>query len=166
MSKVRNIIDKVLEAASIVILGVMTVLVVYQVVTRYVFNSPSSWSEAVVTYGFIWLAMLCGAYVFGKRDHMAMTFVLDKFKGGHKIIVEMLNELLIFLFAVGVLLFGGYFGALKQMTQADSILPISMGVIYIAIPLAGICMVVYFICNEWDLIQRLKAPAEDMKEGK
>lgn len=166
MSKVRRIIDKVLEAVSIFILGVMTVLVVYQVVTRYVFNSPSSWSESVVTYGFIWLAMLCGAYVFGKRDHMAMTFVLDKFQGAHKVAVEMLNELLIFLFAVGVLLVGGYFGALKQMTQADSILPISMGAIYIAIPIAGVCMAIYFICNEWDLMQKLKRPSEEAKEGK
>lgn len=166
MSKVRKAADKILEIASIIILSVMTVLVVYQVVTRYVFNSPSSWSEAVVTYGFIWLAMLCGAYVFGKRDHMAMTFVLDKFKGNNKVIVEMINELMIFLFAVGVLLVGGYFGALKQMTQADSILPISMGVIYIAIPIAGVCMVIYFLCNEWDLIKSLKSPAGEEKEGK
>ena len=64
MSSVRKVIDKILEAASILILGIMTILVVYQVVTRYVFNNPSSWSEAIVTYGFIWLAMLCGAYVF------------------------------------------------------------------------------------------------------
>lgn len=164
MSKVRKVTDKILEAVSIFILGIMTVLVVYQVVTRYVFNSPSSWSEAVVTYGFIWLAMLCGAYVFGKRDHMAMTFILDKFKGKAKVAVEMINEFLILLFAVGVLLVGGYFGALKQMTQADSILPISMGVIYIAIPAAGICMLIYFICNEWDLVQRLKGMKEKEKE--
>lgn len=165
MSSVRKVTDKILEAASIFILGVMTVLVVYQVVTRYVFNSPSSWSESVVTYGFIWLAMLCGAYVFGKRDHMAMTFILDKFKGKRKVIVEMINEFLILLFAAGVLLVGGYFGALKQMTQADSILPISMGVIYIAIPIAGVCMLLYFICNEWDMIQRLREPDEKEKGG-
>ena len=166
MSKVRKVTDKILEIASIFILSVMTILVVYQVVTRYVFNSPSSWSEAVVTYGFIWLAMLCGAYVFVKRDHMAMTFVLDKFKGTSKVVVEMVNELMIFLFAVGVLLVGGYFGALKQMTQADSILPISMGAIYIAIPIAGVCMVIYFLCNEWDLMKSLKNPTGEAKEGK
>lgn len=166
MSSVRKVIDKILEAASILILGIMTILVVYQVVTRYVFNNPSSWSEAIVTYGFIWLAMLCGAYVFGKRDHMAMTFILDKFKGKRKIIVVMINEFLILLFAAGVLLAGGYFGALKQMTQADSILPISMGVIYIAIPIAGVFMFLYFICNEWDMVQKLKDPDEKEKEGK
>lgn len=72
MNSIRKILDKILEVACILIFGIMTILVVYQVVTRYVFQSPSSWSESVVTYGFIWLAMLGGAYVFGKRDHMAM----------------------------------------------------------------------------------------------
>ena len=57
---------------------------------------------------------------FGKRDHMAMTFVLDKFHGRVKTIIEMINELIIVLFGIGVLLIGGYAGAMKQMTQADS----------------------------------------------
>lgn len=147
MNSIRKILDKILEVACILIFGIMTILVVYQVVTRYVFQSPSSWSESVVTYGFIWLAMLGGAYVFGKRDHMAMTFVLDKFHGRVKTIIEMINELIIVLFGIGVLLIGGYAGAMKQMTQADSILPITMGVIYIAIPIAGVAMVVILPTN-------------------
>lgn len=102
--------------------------------------------------------MLGGAYVFGKRDHMAMTFVLDKFHGRVKTIIEMINELIIVLFGIGVLLIGGYAGAMKQMTQADSILPITMGVIYIAIPIAGVAMILYFLCNEYDLIKKLNQP--------
>ena len=146
MNSIRKILDKILEVACILIFGIMTILVVYQVVTRYVFQSPSSWSESVV------------AYVFGKRDHMAMTFVLDKFHGRVKTIIEMINELIIVLFGIGVLLIGGYAGAMKQMTQADSILPITMGVIYIAIPIAGVAMILYFLCNEYDLIKKLNQP--------
>lgn len=51
MNSIRKILDKILEVACILIFGIMTILVVYQVVTRYVFQSPSSWSESVVTYG-------------------------------------------------------------------------------------------------------------------
>ena len=148
MNSIRKILDKILEVACILIFGIMTILVVYQVVTRYVFQSPSSWSESVVTYGFIWLAMLGGAYVF----------VLDKFHGRVKTIIEMINELIIVLFGIGVLLIGGYAGAMKQMTQADSILPITMGVIYIAIGIAGVAMILYFLCNEYDLIKKLNQP--------
>lgn len=155
MKKVRYILDKILEIVSIAILSIMSILVVYQVIARYILNNPSSWSESVVTYGFIWLSMICGSYVFGKRDHMAMTFVLDKVKGKKRVVLEMISEFIILLFAIGVLTIGGYLGALAQMTQADSILPISMGMIYIAIPIAGISMVLYFFCNEYDLSRKL-----------
>lgn len=164
MNTLRKIVDNILAIASITILSIMSILVVYQVVARYVLNNPSSWSESVVTYGFIWLSMICGAYVFGKRDHMAMTFILDKIKGKKRVMLEMLNEFVIFLFAVGVLTIGGYLGALRQMSQADSILPISMGMIYIAIPIAGICMMIYFICNEYDLSKKL-TNVETEEEG-
>lgn len=40
LTKVKNVIDKIFEIISTIILGVMTILVVYQVVTRYVFNAP------------------------------------------------------------------------------------------------------------------------------
>lgn len=156
MQTIRKILDKILAAVSITILAIITLLVIYQVITRYVLNRPSSWSEAVVTYGFIWLTMFCGAYVFGKRDHMAMTFVLDRFKGKAGIIIRMLIELIVMSFAAGVLVYGGYFGAMKQMAQADSALPITMGVIYIAIPLSGVCTFIYFLCNEYDLFQQLR----------
>lgn len=164
MNSIRKVLDKILAVACIVILSLMSIFVVYQVVTRYIFHSPSSWSESVVTYGFIWLAMIGGAYVFGKRDHMAMTFILDKFHGKARTVIEMLNELIIVIFGIGVLLVGGYLGAMKQMSQADSILPVSMGVIYIAIPIAGAAMIIYFLCNEYDLIKKLKNPEKE--EGK
>lgn len=156
MEKLRGIVDKILAWFSIIILALMSVLVVYQVVTRYVFRSPSSWSESVVTYGFIWLTMICGAYVFGKREHMAMTFVLDKFRGRTKIVVEMINELIVSVFSLGVLGVGGYLGAVKQMSQADSILPISMGVIYICLPLSAAAVIFYFVCNEMALARNFR----------
>ena len=36
MNSIRKILDKILEVACILIFGIMTILVVYQVVTRYV----------------------------------------------------------------------------------------------------------------------------------
>lgn len=77
MNSIRKILDKILEVACILIFGIMTILVVYQVVTRYVFQSPSSWSESVVTYGFIWLAMilyfLCNEYDLIKKLNQPET---------------------------------------------------------------------------------------------
>jgi TRAP-type C4-dicarboxylate transport system permease small subunit len=50
LNKIKFVVDKVIEVISTIILAIMTVLVVYQVVTRYVFNAPSAISEILSQY--------------------------------------------------------------------------------------------------------------------
>ena len=40
--KIKFIVDKILEVLGTATLGIMSVLVCYQVIVRYVFNSPSA----------------------------------------------------------------------------------------------------------------------------
>ena len=77
MEKIKNCLDKIIELFCIVIMGVMTVLVTWQVITRYVFNNPSIFTEQTSQYLFVWLVMYGSAYVFGKREHMQISFVRD-----------------------------------------------------------------------------------------
>ena len=43
--KIKFIVDKILEVLGTATLGIMTVLVCYQVIARYVFNAPSAISK-------------------------------------------------------------------------------------------------------------------------
>ena len=76
---IRKGINLVLSFASALIFAAMVIIGTYQIVTRFVFNSPSTVSEELLTYSFTWMALLATAYVFGKRDHMRMGFLADKF---------------------------------------------------------------------------------------
>ena len=42
--------------------GVMTIIVSYAVVARYVFNRPIGWSEEIATYMMVWSVFLGAAY--------------------------------------------------------------------------------------------------------
>ena len=44
MEKLRNALNKVLNLLAGLSMTVMVVLTTYQVIARYVFNSPSTWS--------------------------------------------------------------------------------------------------------------------------
>jgi TRAP-type C4-dicarboxylate transport system permease small subunit len=79
MAKIKRIVNSVLLWFSISIIAVMTVLVTYQVVTRYVFNRPSAVSEVPARYLFVWFTMFGGAYVFGKREHMNIALLLTTY---------------------------------------------------------------------------------------
>lgn len=157
MTFIKQWIDKALSLALISIVGAMTILVTYQVASRYLFNSPSAVSEVLSRYLFIWLVLFGSAYVFGSREHMAITFIKDKFKDKYRLLAEMLIELVTVSFAYTIMIVGGYNSAVRQMWQLDSALQIPMGVIYSAIPISGVLILFYFIYNELNLLQKLRA---------
>lgn len=164
LGKLKSWVDKILSLSLIAIVGSMTLLVTYQVVARYVFNSPSAISEVLSRYLFIWLILLGSAYVFGLREHMAITFVKDKFAPKFRTCVEMFIELVTVTFAIFIMVMGGYSSSVRQMMQLDSALQIPMGAIYAAIPICGALMIFYFVYNETKLINELLSePAEQTK---
>lgn len=144
---IKKWIDRILEGICIFIVGTMTLLITYQVVARYVFNSPSAVSEVLSRYLFVWLILFAGAYVFGLREHMEIAFLKNKLSTKGQVFANSIAELAIAAFAIGVMIMGGYSATLRQMFQLDSALQIPMGVIYSAIPISGGIILFYVICN-------------------
>ena len=54
MEKFRTALNKALELLAGLSMAVMVILTTYQVIARYIFNSPSTWSEELVGYLFGW----------------------------------------------------------------------------------------------------------------
>ncbi|MGR6980586.1 TRAP transporter small permease [Testudinibacter sp. P27/CKL/0425] len=153
---IKNIIDKIMEYLCILIVFLMCILVTYQVVTRYIFDNPSAISEILSRYLFIWLILFGGAYVFGLREHMSISFVKLKLPKKIQIYLDMFSELIIVIFSSAIMILGGYSITTRQMLQMDSSLQLPIGVVYMAIPISGVIMLFYFIYNEIMLLHKLK----------
>ena len=147
MKQLKQIINKVVEWTSIGLVVVMVLLVLWQVVARYLLNNPSSFSEALTRYLFVWLVLITSTYAFGSRDHMYIAALNDKLKGKAKTIVNILIEALTILFAGCVMVYGGSIITRMQIVSLDSSLHIPMGVVYGVIPVCGVLIVFYCICN-------------------
>lgn len=145
--KIRDIINKFLSFACLILFAFMVIIGTYQIVVRYFLNSPSTVSEELLTYSFTWMALLSSAYVFGKRDHMRMGFFADKIKGTPKKLLEIAIELLIILMVSGIMIFGGFSIMKLTMTQKTASLGVPMGFIYTIIPITGILILIYSIIN-------------------
>ncbi|PJC86994.1 TRAP transporter small permease [Vibrio sp. HA2012] len=156
LEALKWLVDKIISSACIFIVGTMTVMVTYQVVVRYLFDSPSAVSEVLSRYLFIWLILFGSAYVFGLREHMAITFIQYKFPERIRILLDMLTELATAVFALSIMIVGGYSTSVRQMWQLDSALQIPMGAIYAAIPISGGIIIFYFLYNELRLFRRLR----------
>ena len=151
LHKIRKGMNLVVSTICIVLFAVMVIVGTYQIITRFVFNSPSTVSEELLTYTFAWMAIFSSAYVFGKRDHMRMTFIADKLPKEQRKILEIIIELLIIAFAVIVLIYGGFTIMGLTMTQKTASLGVMMGVIYAVVPISGILIAIYGVLNVIDL---------------
>ncbi len=158
MQTLRLILDKCLIALCIFIFMEMTVVGTYQIVTRYFFNSPSTVSEEIITYSFTWLSLLSAAYVFSSRGHLCMTFFYGKFTGRKRIVLDLFSEVLIFIFALLLLVYGGQNMAAENWEQATASLGISMGLMYSVLPLSGVLICIFAVMNLIDLMKLWGSP--------
>ena len=161
LHKIRKAMNTVVSTICIILFAVMVVVGTYQIITRFVFNNPSTISEELLTYTFAWMAIFSSAYVFGKRDHMRMTFIADKLPKEQRKILEIIIELLIIAFAVIVLVYGGFTIMGLTMTQKTASLGVMMGVIYAVVPICGILIAIYGVLNVIDLCAGYKNTEEE-----
>lgn len=147
MKTLKHGLDRFLAFVCIVDFIVMVLLTVYQVVVRYVFKSPSSVSEVLTRYCFVWLILLSATYVFGQRDHICITYLKDKLNGSTKRLLDAAIEVVIILFSALILVYGGSVITTMNMLQYDSILKIPTGTIYSIIPVCGVLIIFYSIYN-------------------
>ena len=159
MKKLKQMINKTVEWFSIGLVIVMVLLVLWQIVARYLLNSPSRFSEALTRYLFVWLVLVTSTYAFGSRDHMYISALNDRLRGKTRTVVNILIEVLTILFAACVMVFGGSIIARMQMVSLDSSLHIPMGIVYAIIPVCGVIIVFYCICNIIEELEKAKEAA-------
>lgn len=151
LKNIRNAMDNVIKIICIVLFAFMVIIGTYQILVRYIFNSPSTVSEELLTYSFTWMSLFASAYVFGKRDHMRMGFVADKLSPDKLKKLNIVIELVTIAFSCIVMIYGGISITKLSMTQKTASLGIPMGYIYLVIPVTGIIIAIYGILNVIDL---------------
>jgi TRAP-type C4-dicarboxylate transport system permease small subunit len=145
MVRLRAAIDRLLARMLVVIMAVMVANVVWQVFTRFVLSTPSSYTEELARYLLIWLTLLGGAYAAGQRLHLAIDLVTTRLAGVRRRRVERAIQATVFVFALATMVVGGthlvYISfALAQVSAA---LQVSLGYVYLVVPVSGLVIMLY-----------------------
>ncbi|RHG34030.1 TRAP transporter small permease [Fusobacterium varium] len=156
MTEMRTFLNKIILGICVILFMFMTCVGTYQILVRYIFKSPSTISEELISYSFAWMSMFAASYIFGKRDHMRMVFFIERFNKDIQIKIGILTEIVVLLFAIGVLISGGAYITTLSITQTTPALGISMGYIYMVLPVCGIITAIYSILNIFDLMKKSK----------
>lgn len=137
---VDKIINQILKAVVVLMLGVMSIVVFAQVVFRIVHLSIP-WSEELSKYLLIWSTFLGSALCIRRKSLVGLEFFLNSMtKRNQKILQTVLNlivcAMLLFLIHVG-------FWAVRQVWfQITPVLKQSMGLMYAAIPVGSVFMLI------------------------
>lgn len=158
-------LDVFLRWFCIVLFVVLVLLVTWQVFVRQVFPvQGQEWTEVLARIVFIWQGLIGAAYVIGEKDDVAIDFLVSKLPGGGAKAMQVLAHAVVAFFAVWVMCIGG--GRLAANTFGDivQLLPVSQGVIYLALPIAGALIAVYSAIHVIEAIMR-PAPTAMNSDG-
>ena len=147
MQKVRSILNKILDVLAGSSMAVMVILTTYQVITRYIFKSPSTWSEELVGYLFGWSTLFGATIVSGERGHMNIPILVDRMNPPLRKAFHILWEVVAFVFSAAILVFGGIQVSNLAMGQQTSSLGVAVGVFYWAMPICGVVILLYSVLN-------------------
>lgn len=160
LNKLKRGMTAVLNVALMVAVLCLVLDVVWGVFTRYVLGEQAKWTEELARFLLVWVSLLGGAVAFGTKGHLGVDFFVEKFHPEVRRLMTVAVHLIVLFFAISIFLNGGSRVvadalAMEQMTPA---LGWKMGYVYLALPIAGIFMVLYTVEN---LIETLVAPASN-----
>lgn len=79
---------------------VMTTLVFLQVVLRYVFNAPTSWSDEIAVYAMLWSVYLSCSWAVRERAHIRVMNFINLFPRVIAAGLSVLSDLIWFVFGI------------------------------------------------------------------
>ena len=149
MKKFQHKLNRVLEVFLVFLMTVLVLDVLWQVFSRYLLSSPSSFTDELAGFLLIWVGLLGAAYVAGRKEHLAIDILIRKSPPARQKMLLYLIHSLIFLFALSVMVSGGlvlmYTRFVLQVKSAALQLP--LGYVYIILPISGLIIMYYEVLH-------------------
>ena len=155
MQALINIVNRSLSGLVILLSCALVASVVWQVLCRYVLGDPSTITDELARFIFMWTGLIGAAYTSGQKKHLAIDLLTMNLKGTRKRISEFFIEATTVLFAAIVMIYGGgkLFLKVLAMGQVSPALGMPMGLVYLAIPVSGALILFYSVVSIMKIIR-------------
>jgi len=134
-----NTLRKITERVIFFLFLVLVAVVFYQVLARYAFNNPPSWTEEIARYCQVWIILLTSSICIRKGSHLAVDYLSHRFSHSVNHIIKIVIHLLMLLYVCVVLVFGWKL-MMAGRYQLSPALQINMLFVYVIFPLSGVLM--------------------------
>lgn len=165
LMKVRESFEKFLHAERFicsVILIIVTLITFVQVMMRFVFNAPFSWSEEVTLMFLVWFGYLCMPIDIYTDDHAALYFLYNKLPPAVRKTADLFRHGLLAWFFAEMIKYGWMITKLN-LPKPQPATRFSQGWLYAPLIVGGILMLLYSVVNFVTVV--LKPTSEYRRES-
>jgi len=152
LHRIVNSVFKVIEPIAIALFGVLFLLVLAQIILRYVFNSPLVWSEELARYLYIWICFFGWLMASRQGDQISIATLLNRLSPRAGRWVRLAIELAAIAFAA-ILAHQGYEIAMRNLSVSTASLFFPFAVVYAIVPVAGAVAILISLRNIAALIR-------------
>ena len=149
MIEFQHKLNRILEVALVILMSLLVLDVLWQVTSRYILSSPSSFTDELAGFLLIWVGVLGAAYVAGRKEHLAIDILIQRSSPARQRLLLYIIYSLILLFALSVMVTGGvilmYTRFALQVKSAALQLP--LGYVYSVLPVSGLIIVFYEVVH-------------------
>ena len=147
--KLRKNIDRILEFLIITIMTLLVLDVLWQVASRYLLKTPSSFTDELAGFLLIWVGLFGAAYGSGKGLHLSIDLLPSKLSPNRKKYLDLAIHSLVGLFALTVMVMGGIWLVYTRffLGQISAALELPLGYVYLVLPLSGFFIIYYSVHN-------------------
>ncbi len=105
---IRELLCRMLEYIVMIAMGLLVLAVLWQVATR-ICGDASKWSEEAARFLLIWSGLLGASVGFSRKAHLGIDYLVLKADKVSQRLIEVVAQLIVLLFSVGVMIYGGGF---------------------------------------------------------
>lgn len=149
--------------AAMILLALTACVSLYQVLTRFLFEQPSTWSEVTARSLNIWMVYLGVAVAFRTGALMSVDYLMDRLRGGAKLVlIAFVTGLSLGVLAVMAWYGWAMAGRVRYQMLAGVDNPftgegISIAAVYMAIPVGGVLAIVGLLARAAEQVSVMRA---------
>lgn len=115
------------------------------IVMRFIFNHPISWSNTVSRYAYVYIVLLGTAVSYIEGQHAQIDFVYDALPRKFKIIFDLLHILAMMIISIVLLFIGIKHSVSMWHVHAPTIPWLSVGIVYLSVPISAVIIIIFLI---------------------
>ncbi len=152
LKKLRR--SKVIEVIIAIQVTILSIVVLAQVIFRYVLNQPLAWSEEIARFLLIWIVLLAAAVGVKRKSHFSVDILTKKFTERTNQLLSFAMDIFLFILIFDVMVINGMYLTKMTFRQISPALNIRVAYVYSAVLVGGILSCCYILDDLLSFIQK------------